>query len=95
MFHRHPDDAGCGGGGISVQDMEGHRKLWSHNNSKTALHSPSSTSPKNFDLQMANWRMESIVRDSDSGSDDEFFDCQGMQTHKIVTSLVAFVVYIL
>lgn len=26
----------------------------------------------------ANWRMESIRRDSDSsGSDEEFFDCQG------------------
>jgi len=80
MFHRHPDDVGCGGGGISVQDMEGRRKVWSHINSKGALHSPNSASPKSFDLQMANWRMESIVRDSDSGSDDEFFDCQGTQT---------------
>jgi hypothetical protein len=80
MFYRHPDDPECVGGGVSIQDMENRRKLWSHNNSKAALHSPSSTSAKSFDLQVANWRMESIVRDSDSGSDDEFFDCQGMQT---------------
>lgn len=80
MFYRHADDEGCGGVGISVQDLESRRKLRSHNNSKAGLHSPSSTSAKSFDLQMANWRMESIVRDSDSGSDDEFFDCQGMQT---------------
>lgn len=39
------------------------------------LHSPNSN--KNFDMQIANWRMESIVRESESGSDDEFFDCQG------------------
>jgi hypothetical protein len=39
---------------------------------------------------MANWRMESIVRDSDSGSDDEFFDCQGMHTY-ILTSVAIFV----
>lgn len=40
------------------------------------LHSPSSSSIKSFDLQVANWRIESLGRDSDSGSDDEFFDCQ-------------------
>jgi hypothetical protein len=70
--------------------LESRRKHWSHNNSKPALHSPSSTSAKSFDLQVANWRMESIVRDSDSGSEDEFFDCQGMQTHKILDGLAAF-----
>lgn len=39
------------------------------------MHSPNSN--KSFDIQIANWRMESIVRESESGSDDEFFDCQG------------------
>ncbi|XP_021934128.1 protein retinal degeneration B isoform X3 [Zootermopsis nevadensis] len=73
---RHPDDAGSVGGSVSLQDLETRRKFWPHNNSKPALHSPSSTSTKSFDLQVANWRMESIVRDSDSDSDDEFFDCQ-------------------
>ncbi|KAG8232022.1 hypothetical protein J437_LFUL012046 [Ladona fulva] len=48
-------------------------KAW---NSRTTLHSPGSGSLKSFDLQVANWRMESIVRDSESGSEDEFFDCQ-------------------
>lgn len=28
-------------------------------------------------MQIANWRMESIVRESESDSEDEFFDCQG------------------
>ncbi|XP_024891488.1 protein retinal degeneration B isoform X2 [Temnothorax curvispinosus] len=41
---------------------------------KSNVHSPSSN--KSFDIQIANWRMESIVRESESGSDDEFFDCQ-------------------
>lgn len=40
------------------------------------LHSPSSSSVKSFDLQVANWRIESLGRDSDSASDDEFFDCE-------------------
>lgn len=31
---------------------------------------------KSFDLQVANWRIESIGRDSESASDDEFFDCE-------------------
>ncbi|XP_029155985.1 protein retinal degeneration B isoform X2 [Nylanderia fulva] len=48
------------------------KKEWRKNN--VHLHSPSSN--KNFDIQIANWRMESIVRESESGSDDEFFDCQ-------------------
>jgi hypothetical protein len=94
MFHRHPDDAECGVDGVSVQDLDCHRKLWSHNNSKPALHSPSSTSAKSFDLQVANWRMESIVRDSDSGSEDEFFDCEGMQTYKILSGLADCVFYV-
>ncbi|XP_025836899.1 protein retinal degeneration B isoform X2 [Agrilus planipennis] len=40
------------------------------------LHSPGSSSLKSFDLQVANWRIESLGRDSDSASDEEFFDCQ-------------------
>jgi len=43
-----------------------------------SLHSPSLN--KSFDIQIANWRLESIVRESESGSDDEFFDCQGETT---------------
>lgn len=39
------------------------------------LHSPSSV--KSFDLQVANWRIETLSRDSDSGSDEEYFDCEG------------------
>lgn len=49
------------------------RKGWKKN--KAAVHSPCSN--KSFDIQMANWRMESIVRESESGSEDEYFDCQG------------------
>lgn len=37
------------------------------------LHSPGSTSVKSFEV--ANWRMEGLGRDSDTGSEDEFFDC--------------------
>lgn len=49
-----------------------------------ALHSPSSSSIKSFDLQVANWRIESLGRDSDTGSDEEFFDCQGTINKGIV-----------
>lgn len=59
-----------------LQDGEGRRKAWSRSNSRGTLHSPGAGSNKSFDLQIANWRMESIVRDSDSSSDEEFFDCQ-------------------
>uniref|UniRef100_A0A6P7GDF1 Protein retinal degeneration B-like n=1 Tax=Diabrotica virgifera virgifera TaxID=50390 RepID=A0A6P7GDF1_DIAVI len=41
-----------------------------------ALHSPSSASIKSFDLQVANWRIKSLGRDSGSSSDEEFFDCE-------------------
>ncbi|XP_071856525.1 retinal degeneration B isoform X3 [Bombus fervidus] len=41
---------------------------------KNKMSSPCSN--KSFDMQIANWRMESIVRESESGSEDEFFDCQ-------------------
>ncbi|XP_066149223.1 protein retinal degeneration B isoform X2 [Euwallacea fornicatus] len=40
------------------------------------LHSPSSASVKSFDLQVANWRIETLGRESDSESDEEFFDCE-------------------
>lgn len=51
--------------------------MWGRSNSKAQLHSP--TTAQTFDLATASWRMESIVRDSDSScdEDDEFFDCQG------------------
>ncbi|KAF2905240.1 hypothetical protein ILUMI_00964 [Ignelater luminosus] len=42
------------------------------------LHSPGSSSIKSFDLQVANWRIESLGRDSDSASDEEFYDCLDM-----------------
>lgn len=42
------------------------------------MNSPCSN--KSFDMQIANWRMESIVRESESGSEDEFFDCQGKRS---------------
>ncbi|XP_018341092.1 PREDICTED: protein retinal degeneration B isoform X1 [Trachymyrmex septentrionalis] len=48
------------------------KKKWTKNN--MPVHSPNTN--KNFDIQLANWRLESIVRESESGSDDEFFDCQ-------------------
>ncbi|CAH1186663.1 unnamed protein product [Phyllotreta striolata] len=40
------------------------------------LHSPSSSSIKSFDLQVANWRIKTLGRDSGSSSDEEFFDCE-------------------
>lgn len=49
------------------------KKGWKKN--KAAMNSPCSN--KSFDMQIVNWRMESIVRESESGSEDEFFDCQG------------------
>lgn len=35
------------------------------------------SSNASFDMHLANWRMESIVRDSESSSDEEFFDAEG------------------
>lgn len=43
--------------------------------SNAGLSSPCST--KSFVIQMANWRMEGIVRESESSSEDEYFDCEG------------------
>ncbi|XP_054007489.1 protein retinal degeneration B isoform X1 [Hylaeus anthracinus] len=54
-----------------VEEKGETKKGWKN---KTTVHSPSSN--KSFDMQIANWRMESIVRESESGSEDEFFDCQ-------------------
>ncbi|XP_076654424.1 retinal degeneration B isoform X6 [Halictus rubicundus] len=54
------------------EDKADPMKSWKKN--KATIHSPSSN--KSFDMQIANWRMESIVRESESGSEEEFFDCQ-------------------
>lgn len=56
---------------------ESRKLMWGRSNSKAQLHSP--TTAQTFDMATASWRMESIVRDSDSScdEDDEFFDCQG------------------
>ncbi|KAL0272196.1 UNVERIFIED_CONTAM: hypothetical protein PYX00_005270 [Menopon gallinae] len=55
--------------------MDSRRRKWSRSNSKVAMHSPTD-SGKGFDMNIDKWRMESIRRDSDSGSEEEFFDCQ-------------------
>ncbi|CAL7947665.1 unnamed protein product [Xylocopa violacea] len=57
-------------------------KVWKKN--KQAMNSPCSN--KSFDMQIANWRMESIVRESESGSEDEFFDCQAEEEDNTFTS---------
>ncbi|CAH1994519.1 unnamed protein product [Acanthoscelides obtectus] len=49
-----------------------HEDKWQSRN----LHSPSSSSIKSFDLQVANWRIKTLGRDSESPSDEEFFDCE-------------------
>ncbi|CAH0548015.1 unnamed protein product [Brassicogethes aeneus] len=51
---------------------------WSHGPHGRNLHSPGASSVKSFDLQVGNWRIESLGRDSESGSDEEFFDCEDM-----------------
>ncbi|XP_020294135.1 protein retinal degeneration B isoform X3 [Pseudomyrmex gracilis] len=56
----------------AITDEKADTKKWRKTN--VGLNSPNSN--KSFDIQIANWRMESIVRESESGSDDEFFDCQ-------------------
>ncbi|XP_012152056.2 retinal degeneration B isoform X6 [Megachile rotundata] len=56
----------------SAEEKGDTKKAWLKN--KAAMNSPCSN--KSFDMQIANWRMESIVRESESGSEDEFFDCQ-------------------
>lgn len=56
----------------SPNDEKSEKKSWKKN---AASHSPSSA--KSMDMQIANWRMESIVRESETSSEEEFFDCQG------------------
>ncbi|KAF6206087.1 hypothetical protein GE061_017312 [Apolygus lucorum] len=58
---------------LSQRSGEERKRLWS-----SSKNLPSPTSSQRFDLAAASWRMESIVRDSDSCSEDEdeFFDCQ-------------------
>ncbi|RLU17848.1 hypothetical protein DMN91_010086 [Ooceraea biroi] len=65
-----PEDSPVDLNEIKAATIDG-KKDWRKN---VSAHSPSSN--KSFDIQIANWRMESIVRESESGSDDEFFDCQ-------------------
>lgn len=60
------------------------KKNW--NNPKSQVPSPGST--QSFDTAPNNWRMESLIRDSDSdlsNDDDEFFDCQGKYYNFIIT----------
>lgn len=59
---------------LTMNSSSRHEDKW---HQPRGLHSPSSSSIKSFDLQVANWRIESLGRDSDSGTDEEFFDCQG------------------
>lgn len=46
--------------------------------SKSGLRSSSSGSIKSLQVQAANWRMETLVRESETetGSEDEFYDCE-------------------
>lgn len=64
--------------GSNVSETKGSH--WSLSSSKLTLNSPGSGSGNSFDL-LATLRMESIMRrDSDSGSEEEFFDCLGKIT---------------
>ncbi|XP_059046300.1 protein retinal degeneration B [Achroia grisella] len=49
-----------------------------HKSSKSNLRSSSSGSIKSLQAQVANWRMETLVRESETetGSEDEFYDCE-------------------
>ncbi|XP_076290172.1 retinal degeneration B isoform X6 [Lasioglossum baleicum] len=68
-----------------AEDKADPKKSWKKN--KATIHSPSSN--KSFDMQIANWRMESIVRESESGSEEEFFDCQEEEDNTFATSATA------
>ena len=35
-----------------------------------------------YDLQLANWKMESLVKEPESSSDDEFYDAEGSPSYK-------------
>ncbi|XP_054155190.1 protein retinal degeneration B-like isoform X2 [Oppia nitens] len=54
----------------SKDQEDGKRKIWSRSSSKAGL------LHYDYELQIANLRMESIVRNSDSSSDDEFYDAE-------------------
>ncbi|XP_022246959.1 protein retinal degeneration B-like isoform X2 [Limulus polyphemus] len=54
----------------------GRIKNWSRSSSKSVLYSTDGSSNKSLDVQMANWRMESIGKYSNSSSEDEFFDAE-------------------
>ncbi|KAG5874802.1 hypothetical protein JTB14_012438 [Gonioctena quinquepunctata] len=58
-----------------IMTLRRHNEKWQP---PRTLHSPSSSSIKSFDLQVANWRIESLGRGSESASEEEFFDCEDM-----------------
>ncbi|XP_035721688.1 protein retinal degeneration B-like isoform X2 [Vespa mandarinia] len=66
-----PEDSPTEPSNASPIDEKNEKKSWKKN---TASHS--SSSAKNMDIQIANWRMESIIRESETSSEEEFFDCQ-------------------
>ncbi|XP_043676418.1 protein retinal degeneration B isoform X1 [Vespula pensylvanica] len=66
-----PEDSPTEPPNASPIDEKNEKKSWKKN---AASHSPSSA--KSMDIQIANWRMESIVRESETSSEEEFFDCQ-------------------
>ncbi|XP_076674034.1 retinal degeneration B isoform X4 [Andrena cerasifolii] len=65
---------------VPAEETGDAKKGWK---TKAAMHSPISN--KSFDMQMVNWRMESIVRESESGSEEEFFDCQAEEEDNTFT----------
>ncbi|XP_056630476.1 protein retinal degeneration B isoform X2 [Diorhabda sublineata] len=68
--------AGSSDTDLSPEDDMGIMKREDKWQQSRTLHSPSSSSIKSFDLQVANWRIKSLGRDSGSSSDEEFFDCE-------------------
>ncbi|XP_063225063.1 protein retinal degeneration B isoform X2 [Bacillus rossius redtenbacheri] len=68
--------------GDGRSDASSRRSVWSRADSRPAP-SPGLAAGRSFDLQVANWRMESIVRDSDSASEEEFFDCLGTSAQDV------------
>lgn len=47
-------------------------------NNCSAFHYQGAASNQSFDVQFANWRMESIANDDASSSNEEFYDAEGM-----------------
>lgn len=68
--------AGSSDADLSPEDDIGIMKRDDKWQQSRTLHSPSSSSIKSFDLQVANWRIKTLGRDSGSSSDEEFFDCE-------------------